>query len=256
MSAKRPTNVRSAVQDLFGHEPVPRDLVLHLLSAWTSNLEATERRVDHALLVIIAVFTGFLALDTGILAKVAFQGAELQRTGLVLSMVPVAVAYLYYRYSTQISFAHDLRTAIAVLYRKLYEPVYFGGLDLLTHVPSVRNLETYDTVFAPRRLRVFYELTTDAVTILLLLGPLAAIVYCEVRLWSYPDVGVAIWTITVLLSLLFVLRAWLYGLRSEHDDAFGTRRRESPSNPPLQPPSGADTPGDSVEAGKSAARGG
>lgn len=255
MLAKRPTNVRSAVEELFGGESVPRDLALHLLTAWTSNLEATERRVDRALLAIVGVFTGFLALDTGILAKVTFQGAELQRTGLVLCMVPVAMAYLYYRYSTQISFAHDLRTAIAVLYRKLHEPVYLGGLDILTHVPSVRNLEAYDSFFAPRRLRAFHERTTDAVTIVLLLGPLAAIVYCVVRLWGYPDVGVAIWAVTVLLSLLFVLRAWLYGLRSEHDDAFSTRRRESPSNPPLQPTSGADAPGESVQAGRSAARG-
>lgn len=148
-----------------------------------------------------------------------------------------------------------LRTAIAVLHRKLHEPVYFGGLDLLTHIPSVRNLEAYDSLFAPRRLRALHERTTDAVTILLLLGPLAAIVYCVVRLWSYPDVGVAIWAVTVLLSLVFILRAWLYGLRSEHDNVFAIRRRESTSNPPLQPTSGADAPGDSDQHGGRAARG-
>jgi hypothetical protein len=181
----------------------------------------------------MAVFTGFLALDTGILAKVSFQGAELQRTGLVLCTAPVAIAYLYYRYSTQMSFAHDLRTGSAVLYRSLDRRVYFGGLDLLTHVPSVRNLEAYDSVFAPRRLRVFHERTTDAVTVLLLLGPLAAIVYCATRLRSYPDVGIATWTVTVLLSVVFVLRAWLYGQRIAHEDAFAIRRHEPPSNPPL-----------------------
>ena len=255
MSAKRPANVCFAVDELFREGSLPRDVVLHLLTRWTSNLEATEHRIDRALLAIVAVFAGFLALDTGVLAKVTFQGAELQRTGVVLCMVPVAIAYLYYRYSTQVSFAHDLRTAIAVLYRKLHEPVYLGGLDLLTHVPSVRNLEAYDSFFAPRNLRVFHERTTDAVTIVFLVGPLAALVYCLVRLWNYADVGVVTWVVALLLSILFVLRAWLYGLRTASDEVFATRRRESPSNPPLQPTSGAEATGENVRVGESAARG-
>jgi hypothetical protein len=235
MSAERPLSINAAVENLFGPERVPGDLALHLLSAWNSNLEATERRVDRAFLAAFALFISFLALDTGLLTKLTFQGAELQRTGLVLCTVPVAIAYCYYRYSTQISFAHDLRTAIAVMYRHLYSPVYLGGLDLLTHVPSVRNLEAYDSFFAPPRLRVFHERTTDAVTILLLLGPLAAIVYCIVRLWSYPDVSITTWAITALMSLVFLVRAWFYGLRTLHDDAFAVRRHELPSDRPPQP---------------------
>ncbi len=43
---------------------------------------------------IIGAFLGFLALDTGILAKLTFQGAELQRTGFILCAIPVGIAFL------------------------------------------------------------------------------------------------------------------------------------------------------------------
>lgn len=80
----------------------------------------------------------------------------------------------------------------------------------------------------------FYERTTDVVTIILLLSPLAALVYCIARLWHYPDVGIFLWTVIMMLSLVFVVRAWLFGLRSERDDEFAVRRRSPRSNRPLQ----------------------
>ena len=250
MSSKRPFSVRTAVEDLFGHDPLPRDLALHLLTAWSSSLEVTERRIDRNLLLMAGLFVGFLLLDTGILAKVTFQGAELQRTGLVLSMVPAAMAFLYYRCVTLITFSHDLKTAIAVLYKKIHEPVYLGGLDLLTHTPSVRNLESYGSVFVGRELKALQKRVISIVRNVLSLGPLVAIVYTALRLWKYADVGVAIWAVAVLLSLLFVLRTPFYSFTRDHVDAFGERGSESP----LVPKSGADARGQRVQAGKSAAR--
>ncbi|MFH0828792.1 MAG: hypothetical protein V1907_01270 [Candidatus Kerfeldbacteria bacterium] len=232
MLPKRPTDIRSAVDQLFDKEPLPPDLARHLLSAWSSNLNATERSVSRGFLAIVATFAGFITLDTKILTKIAFQGAEIGRTGIILCFATGAMSYFYYRCITQLGFAHDLRTAIAVLYRRLHEPVYIGGLDLLTHVPSIRNLEAYDSFYAPKSLRVFHERTTDVVTLALLLGPLVVVVYCTIRLWSYPDVRPVLWTVTVLAALVFVLRAWLYGLRQKGDDVFADRRLESLSDSP------------------------
>lgn len=242
MSAKRPPAIPAAVEELFGKEAVARDLALQLLNSWLANLQSTEVRIRRQFTAIVGVFTAFLALDTGVLAKLAFQGAELHRTGLVLCMVPITMAYLYYRCITQVSFIHDLRTAIAVLYRKLYEPVYHGGLDLLTHVPTVRNLEMYDTFRAPSGMAALHKWTTNAVSLSALLGPVVAMLYCIIRLWDYADVGPVVWIVTIVLSAVFVVRAWLFGAEIDRDEQFALRRRSSPSNQPLQATDGEDEP--------------
>jgi len=228
MSAK---SLEQAIDALFREPPVARDLALQLLNSWITNLRATESVINRQLLALTTVFVAFLALDTGVLRTLTFQGAELERTGLVLSVVPLVLAYLYYRVASQISYVHDLRTAIALLYKHLHEPVYSGGLDLLTHIPSIRNLEAYDSLRAPSAMKSFYERTTDAVTIILTLGPLVALVYALYRLWSYPDVGILLWSIITVVSLLLVIRAALFGLRSE-GDTFSQRRPTLPPNKP------------------------
>src|SRR5690242_11523938 len=116
--AKPTKTIRADVESLFSDEQAtPRDVALHLLDSWIANLQATETRIDREIFAMLTIFAAFLALDTGILTKLSFQGADLQRTGLVLSIVPIALSYLYYRYSSQVSFVHDLRTAVAFLYK-------------------------------------------------------------------------------------------------------------------------------------------
>jgi hypothetical protein len=224
-------SLKEAIDELFREPPIARDLALQLLNSWIANLQATEALINRELLALTSVFVSFLALDTGILGKLTFQGAELQRTGLVLAVAPLTMAYLYYRVASQISFVHDIRTAIALLYKHLHEPVYSVALDLFTHIPSVRNLEAYDSLRSPFT-KKFYERTTDAVTIILTLGPLVALVYTLYRLWSYADLGIAPWTIITVVSLLFVIRAALFGPRFE-EDTFSQRRTTSqPSDAP------------------------
>jgi len=232
MSTKPSTTISHAVDDLFADPPVSRDIALQLLGSCIANLEATEARINRALLALFGLFIAFLAFDTGVLAKITFQGAELQRTGIVLCTVPVTMAYLYYRYASQVSFVHDLRTVIALLYKNLHESVFYGGLDMLTHHPSVRMLESYDSFRAPPSMRTFYNTTTEVVTLVLLLGPLAALVYFIVRLWNYPDIGIVLWTITTALSIVFVVRALLFGWGKHDRGEFADRRRKSESNQP------------------------
>jgi hypothetical protein len=234
MSTKPPDTLSAAIDGLFDNPPMPRDIALQLLNSWIANLQATETWINRQLLALFTIFVGFLALDTGVLAKLTFQGVELERTGLVLCVVPLTLAYFYYRFTSQIYFVHDLRTAIALLYKKLHAPVYYGYLDMLTHIASIRNLESYDSLHTPSTMRFFYDRTTDVVTIILLIGPLFALIYCIVRLWSYPDIGIALWIATTMLSIIFVIRALLFGLGELHQnrfhDDFGERKKISSTN--------------------------
>jgi hypothetical protein len=231
MSTKPPPNtsinprakISSSIEELFG-EYLDREIALQLLNSWVANLQSTETKLNRDMFLIAGLFAAFLALDTGVFAKLAFQGAEIQRTGLVLLIVPMMIAYLYYRYSTQMSFVHDLRTAISLLYKKLHAPIYYTGLDLFVHVPTVRNLEAYDSFRAPLSMTKFHERTTDIVTILLFLAPLLAMIYCFTRLWKYHDIRLVVWIVAVVISLVFVVRAWLFGVGSRGDD-FSLRKR-------------------------------
>ncbi len=76
MSAKRPPSIAVSVEELFGKEALAHDLALQLLNSWLANLRSTEVRISRQSTAMIGVFTTFLALDTGILAKLAFQGVE------------------------------------------------------------------------------------------------------------------------------------------------------------------------------------
>ena len=223
----RPTvTLPRAIDKLFADPRLPRDLALQLLNSWLANLQATEALINRNLIAIVGLFLAFLALDTGVIAKLTFQGGELHRTGVLLCAVPVTIAYLYYRYNSQVAFAHDLRTAIALLYKNLFEHIYYGALDLLTHIPSLRNLETYDSLRAPPSMLALHRWTTWMVTAFLLLAPPSGLAYTLVRLWHYDDVGVALWVCSTVVSLALVLRAWLFGI--QQNDEFSVRVRTSP----------------------------
>jgi hypothetical protein len=210
MSNTSRDSVAAAIKSVSKEQPFPRDLAFHLLNVWIANLQATEARIDRTLVSIFTIFTGFMALDTGLISKVVFQGVELQRTGRIFCLVPIVIAYLYYRIWAQVEFVHDLRTAIALLYKELCQEIYFAGLDLFAHLPSVRNLEMYDSL-RPTKKMSFYERTTNVVVASILGGPVLALTYCLYRLRVYPDVGFFLWLGTVILCALFLIRGLMYG---------------------------------------------
>ena len=234
-SPKPADTISRAISSLFDEPPVPRDIAMQLLNSWIANLQATETKISRGLLAMVSLFVAFLALDLGILTKLTFQGAEIRRTGILLCVVPIAISYLYYRQMSQVWFTHDLRTAIALLYKRLHEAVYYSGLDLFTHTESIRNLEALDSFRAPSAMRQFYERTTDVVTIFFVAAPLVAVVYCMVRLWNYPDVGMVLWVLTIAISALFFVRGVMFGIsHTSPDDEFSLRRR----NPMPKGPNG------------------
>jgi hypothetical protein len=234
LSDKRSRTIRNGVEELFKQEPFQRDVIFHLVDCWTSNLEKTERRITHAHLIMLAAFVVFLALDMKILSKVSFQGTEIERTGFLLCAVPIAIAYFFYRSATLVVFAHDIKTGIGHLYRKICELVYSEGLDFLGEVPSLRNLESYDTFKARPTFRYWHTWTTGAVTNFFALAPVYAIMYCVYRLWSYADVGIVIWIIMVVISSTLVVRGALYGWGGVEDDSYHVRRGAGSTKPETQ----------------------
>jgi len=225
-----PRTVGDKVDALFIDTAIPKDIALHLLNVWIDNLETTESQINKSLITTVGIIIAFLTLDTGILTKIEFLGTDLQRTGLVLCIVPVAITFFYYRYVSLMTFAGSLCIAIAVLYKKLHDPIYRSGLDMLTHYPSIRNLESFDAAQPLSRIRFFYRITTEVVQDVLFFGPIIGLAYCLYRLRHYPDIGPILWWIITIFSVLFIIRAWTFGFRDLHDTNYRDRRRKPSSD--------------------------
>lgn len=221
-------NVEAEVRSLFEEPAVPEHIVLQYLQNLTENLAVTEKAIGTGFLRIALAFLAFLLLDVGLIEELGIGGAQIKRTGILLLLFPVAVAFLNYQMMSRIGFAQELRTVIALLYEHLAPAVYRHHLDLLTHYPSTRNVESYLSKLVRGSGRRISTISTWLVALLMILAPLLAVGYCLFRTFVAPDVPFAIWSVAALIAVALLFHAMVTHafIPIERYDVSRNRRRE------------------------------
>ncbi len=217
--------VTRAIDELFSKPEVPADFVRDYLTQLHSNLIISEKLLSRNYAYMLLIFLAFLFLDTGLISKLTFQGAELKRTGIVLIMLPCIIVFLFYRSQALIEFVHELRTAISLVYYKVKSSFYTHHLDILIHYPSIRNLESFQGFVdegSPSRKRI-NSVTTFLVAMIMGIVPMIAIIYPLYRSWHYDDLPKSVWFFVTLISLVICLRAFSFGGRLGMQDPFVDR---------------------------------
>jgi len=175
---------------------------------------------------IAVLFLAFLVLDSALVEKVSIAGTAIQRSGYVLLLFPFAVSFFYYQFQCRVDFSHEIRTCLALLFRRLNQNLYLGGFDLLLHYPRIRNVETYQGIRRPAKNELFIlRLSTWAVTLILAFSPIFAVGYMLYRAKTYPDLPIVVWIAVVLACLLFVVRSVVIGALPKGEHSFSERKR-------------------------------
>jgi len=231
MEAKRASVVHSLdseIATLFDGTQASGEVVPQFLNYLHANLVTTEKAIGSDFTRMTLAFLAFLFLDSGLVTEVTLAGAKVTKSGLLLLMFPLLITFLNYQAWGRLGLAHELRTALALLYRRLCPPIYRHGLDLLTHYPSLRNFETYDSkVLDGRSARVVSMCSTTGILILLVLGPPTAAGFAFYRTYSDPSIGRLAWGIAVAMAAALSLRTFLLAnTERDPDDLFTKRRSE------------------------------
>jgi len=207
-TSKTRNPIRWAVDELFENPSISTEIAQFYLNQLHLNLTDIEKSLQRDYGFMILFFLGFLLFDTGIISQLTIQGAELKRSGLVMVLFPVFIAFLNYQASCRIVFIHDIRTTIALLYGKLKDTFYTRGLDLLTHYATIRNIESYQSMLVrSNSSKVLSKIPTFLVFLIMWTGPLLAIAYSLYRAWHYNDLPFTIMIISSFISLIFSLRS-------------------------------------------------
>lgn len=201
--------VERGIDQLFSEPSVPTDVACEYLRQLSSNLVVAEMRLERGYAYMAALVLAFFLLDTGILRTLPFQGGALERTGLLMILFPVILSFMNYQATSRVHFIHELRTAVALTYKKMNEAFYQYGLDLLTHYPSIRNLETFQSITVGFTARGFISTTTTLVALCLGLGPLIAVAYFLYRTWHFSDLPRGVWAVAAAISLILSARTFL-----------------------------------------------
>ena len=202
-----PHGLVAEVRALFEEPRVSTEVASRYFENLSQNLTTTEKAIGSGFLRITLALIAFLLLDSGLFEKVAVAGAELKRSGVLLLIFPLIIAFLTYQLNSRITFAHELRTTIALLYSHLAPAIYSGGLDLLMHYPSVRNIESYYGKLVCGRGKHLLEFSTTVLTVVMGFAPFVAVAYCLFRTFISPGVSLWPWLVAVLIAGIFLFRA-------------------------------------------------
>lgn len=175
-------------------------------------------------------FLAFLLLDSGLVEKLNVAGAELRPSGVLLVAFPVLMAFETYQLQNRMMFAHELRTTIALVYRHVAPAIYRNGLDLLTHYPSARNIESYYGKLMSGRGRRLLDLSTTVVTVILGLLPLLAVIYCFARSFMSPSFAPIPWFVAALLAGALLIRTVAFELLEPLQRNVGYYERRGPED--------------------------
>lgn len=208
--------IEQAIKELFQKPSISEETARSYLSELLTNLTTTETDLQKDFGYMIILILGFLLLDSSLIKEITVQGMNIQRNGLVMIIIPVICAFLYYQAMGRVFFIHELRTAISIMYGMIKSTYYMQGLDMLTQYASFRNIESYQGRYVRNKIgRFFYFLSTAIVTICLFLGPLSGITYLLYRSWFYTDLPRVIWIVAVSLSSILSIRSlFMFGIES------------------------------------------
>jgi hypothetical protein len=214
----------SEVASLFDGMKVPVELLEKFLGYLHDNLVTAEKAIDADFARMTLAFLAFLVLDSGLVTEVSLAGAKLTKSGELLLMFPLVITFLNYQAAGRLGMAHEIRTAIALIYKRLCPPIYQHGLDLLTHYPSIRNFETYESKLGDGRgSRLVSMCSTTGIFMLFLLGPPAAAAFCFFRI--YQSLSRSTWAFAVVASAALSLRTLLLANANRDPENLFTRRR-------------------------------
>jgi hypothetical protein len=194
------------VQAIFEDKDVSTEVKLAYLHKLHENLNITEKAIGSGFFRIILSFIAFVLLDSGLIDKVSLVGTEIKGTGVLLLLFPLIISFLAYQLINRTSFAHEIRSAIALMYFNLSPTIYKKGLDLLTHYPSSRNIESYHGKLVHGKGLRLLDFSTSVVTILLSLLPFVAVVYCFVQTFQRDDVSTGAWILSFIISGILIFR--------------------------------------------------
>ena len=125
---------------------------------------------------------------------------------MVLLLFPLIISFLAYQITNRISFAHETRSAIDLMYLNLCPAIYKYGLDLLTHYPSSRNIETYHGKLVHGKGLQLLSFSTSVVTAVFGLLPFVAVVYCFVQTFQRDDVSNGAWILSSIIAGILIFR--------------------------------------------------
>jgi hypothetical protein len=214
-------DLKTAVDALYQEPPASPELIRYYLSQLLANLNTTEALVQKNFYSMALTALAFLVLDSGIVPELTVQGVKLERTGILLSAFPVLAAVLNYQAHLRLSFVHDIRTVIALLYGRLHVQFYMGGLDSLLHYPSARHIDAYQTM----RLQSLWQqrflvVSTFLIAMFYRFAPAALISYALWRLHHYTDLPASFFWLLVATCVFFLFRALFVGMDPRPDDPF------------------------------------
>jgi hypothetical protein len=233
-TTKRPPTIVEDVESLFSEPQITTDLVAQYTNSLLENLITTEKAIHKDFYRIVLLFLVFLLLDSGLVENVSVGGTQIKNSGYILIMFPFAISFLYYQLNGRVGFAHEMRTCLALIFRKLNPNLYVGGFDLLLHYPSIRNIETHQGKLAEgKTARAVLELSTTVVVFVFILGPVAALAYTLYRTRKHSDLPIVLWIVITVISAIFVIRALTLGGPPRAEDLFSERKRSDAvaSNP-------------------------
>lgn len=231
-STKNPTTIVEDVESLFSEPQITTDLVTQYTNKLLENLTTTEKAIHNDFYRIVVLFLVFLLLDSGLVENVSIGGTQIKSSGYILVLFPFAISFLYYQLNGRVGFAHEIRTCLALIFRKLNPTLYVGGFDLLLHYPSIRNIEAHQgKLVQGKTARAVLELSTTVVVSVFILGPVAALTYTLYRSRKYADLPMILWIGVTLISTLFVFRALSLGGPPRAEDLFSERKRSDAAAP-------------------------
>jgi hypothetical protein len=219
-------SIEKRIEILFSEPQPSQEVIADYTANLLENLATTEKAMTKDFYRIAILFLAFLILDSSLVEKVSVAGTAIQRSGYVLVLFPFVISFFYYQFSCRVDFSHEIRTCLALIFRKLNHNLYIGAFDLLLHYPSIRNVETYQGIRGPGKKENFVlHLSTWAVTLVFSLGPMIAVGYMLYRAKTYPDLPIAIWIVVVLACLVFIVRSLVIGGVSKGEHSFSERKR-------------------------------
>jgi hypothetical protein len=226
------SNGKGIAQDvlsIFEDSDVSIEIKLSYLHSLTNNLSTTEKAIGSDFFRIILCFTAFILLDSGMVDKVSISGTDIKGTGVILLLFPIIIAFLTYQMNHRVSFTHEIRKTIALIYRYIYPGIYKHALDFLTHYPSVRNIESYHGKLLNRKGQIWLDYSTSFVTLIMALAPLIAVVYCLLRTFKRDDVSIFIWLPAVIITACFFIHIFVLQIfqKVKDDDWYAKREIKS-----------------------------
>lgn len=229
-SSERKHRLEAAVEELFSPSTaVGTEVAREYLKQLTSNLVDTESALGKSYAQIVGLTLVFLLFDSGVAKSVSIQGVSIERAGRFLILFPILISFVNYLCFCRIIFTSELRLAIALLYKKLHEAIYFNYLDLLVQSPSFRNTEKYESVRLRGEHRRLTETTTTLVTLGLVFGPIIAATYFLYRTWHYSDLPKTIWFVAFAICVGLTVRVALFFSPRSEADPYSVRRKQPPA---------------------------